>query len=159
MVNISEPKFGCPRCASPNPRDDQLCVDCMRSKLSYMSAMAVGHNGSPALATPGARPNDLIAKGMGASSNVLRRVTKKFTSPFWLFLFAFVFFFMFSGRHKIMHTFKSEHRQWRPDDIPVSKQKFGANDRSLNGNLRPPPNYRRYGQSAQSHGSAWKTTQ
>ena len=158
MANISEPKFGCQKCASPNPGDDQLCVDCMRAKLSYMSSVAIGRNGSPALVTPEIHPNDPIAKQISASGNLLQKGVKKFTSPFWLFLFAFVFFFMFSGKHKMMDKFKLEHRQWRPIAAPDSDQKVDAADHPLDGNIRPPPNYRRYGQPAQSAGSAWKTT-
>lgn len=136
MNTTQAPVFGCPKCAAPNPRDDQLCLECMRAKLSYMNALAVSGypGGAPVQAPPppgmpveGALPDSAIHQPMayfqpatGPIPNVppppapkarvspLALLTR--VSPGWFFVIAFVIFFMMSGRRMMPSSFEPSRR-------------------------------------------------
>lgn len=96
-------KFGCPRCKSANPTDEQLCPDCLRQKLLYLAQLSQNprspaDDARAAGVAGGAQPVTPPPPATASQSIFSNPAVKRFTSPFWLMIFCFIIFYLYSGR-------------------------------------------------------------
>ena len=129
MNSIGEPQFGCQNCASPNPRDDQLCVDCMRAKLSYLNSVATGLT-QQNISAPKLNSNRQPAFNSGPFRSGLPRlprVARMFIlSPSLLFILAFIMFFMLSGKNRMMNSYRSDTYRQKANDTTIDPRRNRA---------------------------------
>lgn len=116
MAAPGMPKFGCPKCASADPRDDQLCVECMRAKIAWLNELSMNggrldqpmapaqvQNGGPRHQNGGvqffqpAQPSPAPAANQQAAPGIGKKIAGRFLTPFWIFVFAYIVFFFSSG--------------------------------------------------------------